>query len=394
MSEWEPKPKIRGSAFNAGLVCSGSVFLAQQSAEEGIDSDNQYTKVGTIGHRYLELRIKHGATEAEDYLDDLKVEQPFRVELCGLWDWLEEAAFLPALSCAEAEARGVSLITEYALSYQAGPVTITGTLDLISVDEAKTHATVCDWKFYNRPEMLPPITADMQMLAYAVGAAKALGVESVSVYRVLCYHQRFAVFHLDAEILKIAAEAVEEEATGIWNTRNVLRPGAQCRGCFQAPRCPALDGAAKAVETTEIAPYVGGHITSAEDVCRFLIAVPLVERRISEGLDAARRYVEAHGPITDPASGMIWGPESRKQDEIVDAGGCLAHLQAETSEAAALEAMSTTKGAMERALKAAKRRPAARAEFFAELREQGLIERNQTRPRWEWRKPRRSRDGD
>jgi len=385
---WVPMPRIRGSAFNAGMVCPGSVFLAQKASALKVEQENEYTSVGKMGHRYLELRITKSRSAAESYLDNEGAAPDFRIELADLWDWLVGENFLPALSKEEASERGVELLAEHPLSYKAGEVTNTGTLDLVEV--IHDAAIVVDWKFYNRPDMLPPIRQDMQMISYGVGAWQRYNVSHVTVHRVLCYHHRKHTLELDSETLKVALEAVTEEAERIWANRYDLRPGAQCRGCFQAFHCPAMAEKFQAVETREIQPYESGDFLTRDDILNFLLAVPVVEARIKEGFAAARRFVQALGePVKDPTSGMEWGPRSRRQDSIVDAAGCLGELAQITSMEAALTAAKTTKGGIEKVMKGAKLKPAERQEFFEFLRERGLIINAETAPRWEWRKPKR-----
>lgn len=380
------KPSIRGSSFNAGLTCPGSVFLAQKSAEMNIEQENKYTNVGTMGHRYLELRMTAGEEAAERYFDSEGVSDEFRVEVRDFWDWLEESEILPALSSESARERGVLLQAENALQYQAGGVLITGTLDLVEIVDG--HGIVCDWKFYNRPDMLPEIENDMQMIAYAVGAWQKYNIDRVTVHRFLCYHNQVdTVEFADAEMLKIAHEAVTEEAESIWNRRNELNPGAQCRSCFQSWHCPAMETQFQAVETSEIAPYEGGEFSTKNDVLNFLLAVPLVEQRIKEGIAAAKRFVESIGePVVDLTSNMQWGPSTRQQDTIVDPAGCLAQLMLETSQEEALRAAKTSKKAMEDVLKAAGKKPKERKAFLADLRDSQLLVKQETSPRWEWKK--------
>lgn len=380
--------RIRASALAHGKICPASVFLGQAREAAGVDNSTAFTAMGTKGHRWLELRLSKGAQAAAEYLAEVQAPDALRLSLAELWRWLCETAPSPAFQ--DPQPGGLQVVTECRMPpFLVGDgVTITGTRDLAEV--MGSRAWVTDWKFYNDPSMLPPVSEDLQIYAYAVGTWRQFPqVERVTVHRVLCYHLRIDVLDLDSETLALAELALAEEAQGIWDGRESFRYGAQCGQCLERRGCQRFLQAQRDIGARKMKPYQGGDFDRDSEVLRFLLAVPSLQALIDEGMAAAKRYVETRRegrPILDLTSGKDWGPRSRSVDAIVDHKGCVAELMDRVGRDAAIGTVKVTKSAMEAALKAAEAKPAERREFFATLRDLGYLKKSESDPQWRWAK--------
>lgn len=374
------EPHQRASALYSARTCNASMFLGQAQKLRERDTSNTYTAVGTIGHKWLELRLQCGPEVAAAYLANQKdaVPDDFHQALEELWEWLGESGLLMV---------GAEYLTEEKFGFQAGACLITGHIDLIQV--LRTLGVVCDWKFYNNLSWLPPIEDDLQMIAYAVGAALLVPeLEHVQVHRVACYHLKSEVLEFDRQMLELAQEAIKEETEKIWANRTTFTPGAQCLSCLLRQACPAYAAHETGIDTTEIVPYKGGAITTAEDVLRFMVAAQVVTNRIKEGNEACRKWVRLHGKLEDPSTKKLWGPWSSRKDTIKDPAAALGKLgKLVGSVDDALKAAKTTKTAMEAVMKDKKLKAKDRRAFFETLRSAGVMEKQEQSDRWEWRNP-------
>jgi hypothetical protein len=378
----EYKPTQRASALSAARTCNASIFLGQSRRMRQKDDSNVFTGVGTIGHKWLELRLVMGEEIADAYLAKQKdaVPDDFSHVLHELWEWLGESGLLM---------KGAEYLTEQEIEFQAGKCLITGHVDLIQV--LRSLGVVIDWKFYNDLSWLPPIEDDLQMWAYALGASLLVPeLENVVVHRVACYHLISHKLELDRDTLDLARQALVEETDKIWDNRTTFTPGAQCLTCLMKRACPAYAAKEAHLDTSEIAPYKGGELASAEDVLNFMVAAQAVEARIEEGRKQARVWVDKHGPLEDPSTKKIWKGWSSKRDTILDAAAALGQLGKRVGSVdLALQAAKTTKSGMEKVLKTEKIKPKERTAFMDSLREAGLMVKAETNPRWEWRAPKK-----
>jgi hypothetical protein len=382
---WELDPEYtphqRASALYGARTCNASVFLAQSLKLRQRDTSTAYTNVGTIGHKWLELRILFGPEIAADYLKKNidAVPPDFPQSLDELWDWLTGESGLLM--------EGAEYLTEQTVAFQAGTCLITGHVDLVQV--LRSLGVVIDWKFYNDLSYLPPIKDDLQMYSYGVGASLLCPeIEHIEVHRVACYHLKSDMIQLDNETLDLAWDAIEEEANKIWENRTTFSPGAQCLTCLLRRSCPAYAAQEAHIDTTEIVPYRSGELASAEEVIRFMVAKQQVEERLEKGVDACKRWVQQNGPVKDPQTGKLWKGWESKRDTILDPAAALGQLGKRVGSIdLALKAAKTTKSGMEGVMKLDKIKSKERTAFFKSLRELGIMEKRETEPRWEWRAP-------
>jgi hypothetical protein len=377
------EPHQRASALYGARTCNASMFLAQALRLKDRDTSNAYTGIGTIGHKWLELRIQCGPDVAEMYLTNQKdaVPDDFSQALEELWEWLGESGLLM---------RDAEHLTEERVEFQAGTCLITGHIDLIQV--LRTLGVVCDWKFYNNLSRLPPIEDDLQMVAYAVGAALLVPeLEYIQVHRVACYQLKSEMIEFNRPMLELAQEAIKEEAEKIWANRTTFTPGEQCLSCLLRRACPAYSAHEMGIDTTEIVPYKGGAITTSEDVLRFMVAAQVVAGRIKEGEEACREWVRLNGKLEDPSTKKLWGPWPSRKDTIMDPAAALGKLgKLVGSVDDALKAAKTTKTAMEAVMKEKNLKSKDRRAFFDGLRSSGVMEKQEQADRWEWRNPPRA----
>lgn len=374
-------PHIRASGLQLARVCPGSMFLAQRERLLDREHSSAPAAIGTIGHKWLEIRSQIGPQAAHEYIRSQSVPDDFELDLLQLWEWTQQTGLWM---------RGADVLTEEEIRFRAGPVRIEGHADVIQI--LHSLAVVIDWKFYRDPSSLPSISDDLQMYAYAVGAADLdPEIGNVQVHRVLCYHQRSDTLELDGDGIMLARRALEEIAQKIWDDRRVFSPGAQCPGCFQRRVCPAYRSYEGAISAEELVPYrEGTTLCRADDVIAVLLAAQQVEERILQAREAARKWVEENGPLVDKVSGKHWQGWSSARDTIMDPVAAVGRLGKELgSMDDALKACSTTKTALDRALKAADRSAKERREFIDSLRESGIIERRESSARWEWRAPKK-----
>jgi hypothetical protein len=360
--------------LNTGRLCPGAVKLEDETPDH---PDTEWTAIGKAGHKWLELMLSEGKEAAVEYIKTAPVPDDFHLTLVEFWTWLEHADLFPL----DAD----SYLTEQTVKWAEGDFEGTGTADLIVVKG--DEAWVVDWKFYNDPSDLTPIHEDLQMYAYAVGGAKMAKASKVTVHRVLCYFNFADTLELDAESLKLAEEALLEEAAKMARGCDDFNVGAQCERCFQQSECKVWLAQAGNIDTTAMAPYTGGELTTEADVLRFLLAVPVIEHLIKEGKEQAKFWIEQNNTIiVDHTSNQWWGPKEAKRDQIVDVTGCLGELIRRTSQDAGLSAAKTSKSAMDKVLKAAGVKPKERKAFVDVLRERGCIVKKELAPRYEWRK--------
>ncbi len=381
------QPNQRASALYGARTCAAYMFLGQSQKLRAKEHGNVYTGVGTIGHKWLELRIQMGPEIAAKYLLGKldQVPDDFPQALDEVWEWLGESGHL---------IRGAEYLTEHEVEFQAGSCLLTGHIDLIQV--LRTLGVVSDWKFYNDLSWLPPIEEDLQMYAYGVGAAILCPeLEHIQVHRVACYHLKSEVLDLGPETLALAREALTEEVDKIWANRTTFTPGAQCLTCLIKKDCPAFASHEAHLDTTEIVPYTSGEVDSAEHAIKLMIACKVVEGRIDAVKDACKRWVESNAKIEDPSTKKLWGPWSSKKDTIMDPAAALGQLgKLVGSTTKALAAAKTSKSGMEAVMKDQKGedgkglfKPKERKDFFDSLRASGVIERREGSDKWEWRNP-------
>lgn len=376
------QPHQRASALNNASVCPAYMFLGQAEKLRKKEHGSEYTSIGQIGHKWIELRLQTDEKVAAAYAQTNKKNVPegFLWSLRDFWKWLvdESGLLLP----------GAEVLTEESLCVRLGPCTVTGHADLVQIAEEDEFASVADWKFYQDPRMLPPIGEDLQMYLYGLAVSEMVpAVKEVHVHRVLCYHLEAETLCLTPEALRLARVALKEAVEKIWDSRTTFCPGGHCVSCLLRRSCPAYRSFESTFDASEIAPYRAGKIASEKQALAFLLAAKQVEERIEAGKKACKEFVGEHGPITDEASGMQWGPRASGRDAIQSpaaAIGQLGELVGDMQQA--LAATSTSKSAIERVLKSCDYAAKDRRAFFDRLREQDILTKKEMAPRWEWRK--------
>lgn len=375
------QPRQRASSLNMAKKCPGFMFLGQAEGMRNRDTSTRDTSIGSIGHKWMELRIQFGERMANAYLDTVKEQLPedFRTVLDRLFDWYNKG-FRNLTGMENPE-----ILAEEEMEIQAGPCKVTMHADLICLEG--DSAVVFDWKFYNNPYALPRIREDLQMYAYGLGVIEAFPeVSKVTVYRVLCYDLRGECLYLSREKnLGEVRAAVDQIATEIWENRTTFKPGSPCGDCLLRRACPAYKSFETTIDATEIAPYQGGEISDETQVIAFLLAASQVEDRIKEGTKACMRWVEANGPVRDPGSGKAWGPVETLTDTIKDAVTATGELGGFVGDVdAALGILKTTKAGMEKVMKSKGLPAANRKKFFAGLRASGVMVKEKA-IRWRWK---------
>ncbi|MBT8430105.1 MAG: PD-(D/E)XK nuclease family protein [Gammaproteobacteria bacterium] len=373
------RPHQRASGLSAAKTCPGYMFLGQAERLRKASHQTVYTGLGTIGHRWIELMLQAGRQAAMGYLERQSecIPEDFPLDLAAFWRWLkaDSGLLLP----------GAERLTEEEIELEIGPCRVTGHVDLIQVKGGQ--GSVIDWKWYRNKAMLPTMVLDLQMYTYGLGAfALFPELETVDVHRVSCFDLEYDSLQLHRESLEVTETALREVVQEIWDNRTTFRPGAQCTLCLLRRSCPAYRVFESTVDTSEIAPYRSGEITSAKDAVAFLLAAKQVEERLEQGRQACKLWVGKHGRLDDATSGKAWGPWASSRDVITDAAAAIGQLGKRVDSVEdALKAASTTKAAMERVLKGHEMKPKERRAFFAELRDLGVIEKKEGEPRWEWR---------
>lgn len=376
---------IRASRLSSGRICPASVFMGQAKESRKIDSGNKFTSLGKIGHKWIELRLDQGPQKASEYLNNIQVDNDFRLSLAELWKWLKISELTPAFHSNQS---GISVHKEYKMDgfKIADGINITGTMDLIEF--IGTKAWITDWKFYNNPSMLPPIEQDLQMYAYAVGIWRQFPeINFVTINRVLCYHLKSETISLELEDLQLAEQALAEQAEFIWDNRTSFRFGAQCSQCLERHFCQHFLEQEKHIGIRKMKPYEGGDFASDADALKFILAIPALQTLIEEGMEAAKRYVKETGHnLFDTTSKQDWGPRERKADSIIDPKGCIAELMSKIGKENALKIIKTTKRAIEKALKENNISPTDRRKFINKLRDLNYISKTESESQWRWMK--------
>lgn len=120
----------------------------------------------------------------------------------------------------------------------------TGTADVLGVlDGGLGHnvAVICDWKFGYSDQ--GEAADNLQLLAYAVAAAKELGCASAMAYLVqprLDESRQVTAASYDADALERGRAYVVGIAQSAMNPAAEVRAGTHCQYCRAATRCPAL----------------------------------------------------------------------------------------------------------------------------------------------------------
>jgi hypothetical protein len=274
--------------------------------------------------------------------------------------------------------------------------TCIGHVDFACLHEGVLH--VVDWKFTHQNDFLPPIERHLQMLAYSLSIWRTLpenGIGEVQIHRVRCYsgHQDRLVL-TPSQLVEIEL-LLAEVAESIRLADGQRYTGAQCISCLHRSVCPDRAKLAANIDTTAIAPYAGGEITSDTEALKFLLACPALEELLQQGKDAVRRWVETKGgPLVDELSNRCWGPhDTNGTRKVMDAGKCLEALSnligGNAGKTAAYKAMSTTIGAIEDQLKIAKFKPAEREKFMSGLFLDGHLSKGAPSKVFRWSQIRR-----
>jgi hypothetical protein len=367
--------------------------------------DTIYTGVGTIGHSAMQLVIEEGFDSALAFLQDKEQSTPEMVEEIRKLGWaIEDARLwlpglaLPAISRAQAEEMGVRLWLEEQFElWLSSEDTMTGHVDLAELYQGTLD--VLDWKFINQPSlMLPPLERHLQLLGYGLAIWRSLPeerIDRVRIRRVNGYTGRQELLELVPQQMGDIEALLAEIVSTIRGAQGQRRTGAQCLSCLWRRSCPDRSALGTSIDTTSIAPYSGGVITSDEDAMRFLLAQPVLEELLAEGHEAVKRYVVSKGgPLVDSRSNKQWGPRDQQgKREIVDVVSVIEELKhkigGEPGKEAAYRLISTTLGKVEGELKAAKYKPKERAAFMDGLLESGFVRRGGATKVFSWSQIRR-----
>jgi hypothetical protein len=388
-TQFESRPHMRASSLTLGETCPRSIFLGQEAQHIKLDTSTEYTRVGSLGHRWLEIACLHGEDAAWRYFRKLSTDTLRQIAdglgpaLKEFWAWM--SVEYPLWADAE-------IYTEVPVTYPVDPapdrVAATGTVDLAMISDR--HAEIRDWKFYNNLAFAGPMEGDIQMIAYGVAAALMRpDLEMVTVRRMLVYQCRQDELVLNPGSLELARDAVEEVLESVWSRRDKYVVGSHCSArCFQRDRCPVYQSQADNVETKEIAAYSGGLFKQSDDVLRFLMGVKLVQERIEQGMEAAKEWVREHGPIED-GCGAVWGAVTQYWDVITDPNTALGVLMRQTDKHTALSAAQTKKKAIMEACGRFGLAPRDAKDIIELMRDAKAIEKQRV-IKWMWKKKKES----
>jgi PD-(D/E)XK nuclease superfamily len=355
----DARMRIRASHMDDGLVCPRRLRLDDETVP------SSYMEDGTVGHAWIEKKIA---------AEDMQVtNERLATALDEFWDWWKKINPVPS---------SARVYTENSMRWHDAPTWYgTGTVDLIAIED--DTAWVVDWKFYSDTSALPPLHRHLQLYCYAVAAWMHHRVSQVIVHRVLCYHRFLETMELDEEMLRLAERALVAHGDAIYRDRDRVSPGAQCSSCPASRACVEYQRRSADIDTRELAPYTGGDFESEAQALNFLIAAPLIQKRLEEGKVAARRWVEQRNrPIADLVSSKAWGG-GKPGDSIAQPILAIQALMSVVGRDGA-RAVQTSKTAIEAVMKSHKIPKRQRDTFFAELREIGAIV--DAAPRWRWRK--------
>lgn len=327
---------IRCSSLNVARHCTGAPALLARTSTE-----TDETRTGTIAHEWIARYLQGGRATANDWLiasdwDDLYDE------LQDFADWYE-ATLAPQLP-----GRDELWRHEWAQELDLGGNLLTGHFDALTW--GCEQAIVIDWKHGpGQRWILPPIGDDLQMLGYAVLAAR--GVDSVRVLRVLVTDLEYQEVVLPPEALIEARETIAGILREVAARPEAREPGPHCEHCLARRACPERLAAIESV-TDALVPFRGGEIALTSDQARRVaLALGPLEEAIKGLRGALRRQLDA-GLRVEMHGKRLALVGSGSRDRVADPLGAITELRARIGDGAD-QAISTSKSALEKACKAA-----------------------------------------
>lgn len=345
---------IRCSSLNIASCCPGAPALLASALPE-----TNGTRTGTIAHAWIRRYLETSRGEANEWLIEAGRADLFD-ELQDFVDWYEEvlAPTLPA---------GKSLSeVEHSVPLAAG-LTLTGHIDRLIIAEPET--VVIDWKHGKGQRwILPPLADDLQMLGYAVQRAP-LSANNVRVIRALVSDLEMQEMALDRAALDAARERITAIAREVAANPDERTPGPHCDHCLARRVCTERLGQVDLV-LNQLVPHKKRPIAMTVDQARrWALARGAIRDCVEEADALLRAHLAAGLPVEQDGKRLaLVGSGTR--DKIVDARGAISELRAVVGDAAADAAISTSKGAIEKACKAAGHDSKA---FVAALRAAGAI---------------------
>lgn len=356
--------ELHASSLNIGYHCPGAPHLLASRGEHRAGAG--YLHRGTQAHGYMQAWIEKGDAAA----DALLAEEPgLRDEMRSFVDWLETVGGMPLgwLHRGQCER---SLI-----------LPLPGELQVHCRLDWSSSAHVVDWKL-GWGGHLPPIDQDLQMLAYGLALVAAHGGDKVEVDRVLIGARRIDHIELSGPELMSGLELLEAVCRDVVDNPDRRTLGIHCEQCLAREACPERLATVEQVAAL-IPREVGVLALTDEQALRWASVRGVMRDRVDQLDEALSRYLEAGGEVEVGGKRLML---SRYEvDQIVDHQTVLAELVAEVGGYAS-QAMTTSKGLVELALRAAGTRDAKKRtrELFERWREKGAVAK-QGRQALRWR---------
>lgn len=319
-------------------------------------------QLGSAVHAAIESILRDESADLEPELDQLAEEvAPFvdswrewwSTSPLGAGKWRAEVAFAydPTTDTARelGEVRG--------RAYPATrPEEIAGTVDAVLLDQRGDLAVVVDWKTGGDWDRL---TADagenLQLRGYALAASRAYGVETVrvAVVRITEDGVTSTVRDYDALELAAAADDLRRQLAAVPTAHPA--PGLWCKRCRAVAVCPATVEAVDALAPVGDPPAPVPLVVTRENAGALLGRLRAVEAACASVEAALRAFADANGGI-ETTEGRRWRKIATERSSIrldgPEAAIALSVLDAHEVGAAVERKVSTSRAAIERAVKA------------------------------------------
>lgn len=319
-------------------------------------------QLGSAVHAAIESILRDEAAQLEPELDQLSEEAAPFVDVWREWwassplgagQWRAEVAFAydPATDTARelGEVRG--------RAYPATkPSEIAGTVDAVLLDGARDLAIVVDWKTGGDWDRLTADAADnRQLRGYALAASRAYGVETVRVVVARISEEEVSTTSRDYDALELAAAADELRRQLAAVPTAHPAPGLWCKRCRAVAVCPATVEAVDALAPAGDPPAPVPLVVTRENAGALLGRLRAVEAACGAVEAALRAFADANGGI-ETTDGRRWRKTSTERSSIrldgPEAAIALSVLDAHEVGAAVERKVSTSRAAIERAVKA------------------------------------------
>jgi hypothetical protein len=348
---------IRCSSLSIAQHCPGAPALLAATSPE-----TDETRTGTIVHEWIRRYLETSRPDANEWLIEAGRADLFD-GLQSFSDWLEET-LLPQLPPV-ADWR-----TEWFKAIGLGEgLQLTGHFDVLAT--GCEQVIVIDWKHgFGQRWILPPIVDDLQMLGYAV-LAEARGDDSVRVLRVLVSDLEYQEMILDRHDLAAARERVTAVAARVAEYPDLRTPGPHCDHCLARTACDERIAQISEVVDALIPSPAYPLTMSLDQARRWALVRGAIKDRCERLNDLLRAHLDAGAEILQDGQ-RLRAVGSGSRDRVIDGRGAIAELRVAIGDGADA-AISTSKGAIVDALKAAGLKPAAREALIGQLRKAKAI---------------------